>query len=193
MGTVTEEPAGETEEEQDRNLGVLRGFVVELEEQPKQVSQERMRWRIPEDPGRRYTPLVLRDDAGEPIARTGVLIDTLARPTETPANPSADDFELPEIGYVGGVATLTGPIARGFEDGVIEVAGQPVELYAASPRGVMSESSLEVTGPLETNVRFADLQFTKPYKNVAVRLAATQTNLIRNQQATLTVTVSGLQ
>ncbi len=193
MGTVTEEPKGETEEEQDQNLGVLKGFVVEMEEQPKKIREGRMRWMIPLGIGVRYTFLVLRDPDGEEIATCTVPVNIFSPPTETPTNPSADDFELPEIGQAGGVTRLTGPISNGFEEGEIEVAGQSVEILAASPRSVMFESPLDVTGPVDVEVRHADIRFTRPYRNVAVQLAATQTNLIRNQRATLTVTVSGLQ
>ena len=193
IGTVTEEPKGETEEEQSQNLGVLQGFVIEMEEQPKEIRDGEMRWSIPMDIGTRYTNLVLRGTDGRQIATCAVPLDTFSPPSETAGTPSADDFELPEIGHAGGVITLAGPISNGFGDGVITVAGQPAEIFAASPRGVMFESPLDVTGPMDVEVRHAGVAFTRPYRNVAVQLAATQTNLIRNQRATLTVTVSGLQ
>jgi hypothetical protein len=217
-GVVLAEPEGDSEKKRQKSQDRLSGLVVEMEGQRARVSEGRARWSIPAGAG---TVLRLLDSKGKELARTAVpfqpppphefarlpgvmedahgLVQTLkpvpgpgAAPKTPPTPVSPDDFRLPNGGQTGRSVTCDGPFDGDLATTAVSLGGKPVRLLAESPRKLVFESPLSVTGPAVLRLRERDVESSVTYRSLAVALAAPTTQLTRGQTTTLSITVSGL-
>ncbi|HEU4694682.1 MAG TPA: hypothetical protein VFS23_40220, partial [Vicinamibacterales bacterium] len=187
-GVVLAEPAGATPQEQQANLGVLSGLVVELEKQQTKVTERRYEWTIPVVLRMGRATMTLRDAAGRVVSQLPVPIDPQA------ALPGAGTgtVDLPTDIQVGRPATIRTRSDGTLRGKSVEVGSSQAELLAASPRQVVFRVTESPFG--EVPVRYTDNgRITDGrVRAMGVRLSATGTQLVRGQRATLTTTVAGL-
>ncbi len=67
------------------------------------------------------------------------------------------------------------------------------DLIAESPRKAVFTAPTNVTGPIELHLTEGNTRSTGSYRNVGVNLSAPKTNLLKGEQTTLTVQVTGLE
>lgn len=187
-GVVLAEPAGATPQEQQANLGVLSGLVVELEKQQTKVTERRYEWTIPVVLRMGRATMTLRDAAGRVVSQLPVPIDPQA------ALPGAGTgtVDLPTDIQVGRPATIRTRSDGTLRGKSVEVGSSQAELLAASPRQVVFRVTESPFG--DVPVRYTDNgRITDGrVRAMGVRLSATGTQLVRGQRATLTTTVAGL-
>ncbi|MCP5046689.1 MAG: hypothetical protein GY940_05930 [bacterium] len=188
-GTVIAEPTGKTPKKQQKNLGVLNGYVVEIEEvEDKQIPAGKKwdSWVVPAAIGTALH-LVFKDGKGKEVGRTEVPVSP--GPVETiPGN-----FELPTIGQAGKPLRCPGPFDGNLNSTAVRIGGTEAELLAESPRGLVIRPSSDVTGPTEINLQEQGTQLKGKINICAVTLSADKTSLKVGENATLTVTVKGLE
>lgn len=215
-GVVLAEPEGDSEKKRQKSQDRLSGLVVEMEGQRARVSEGRARWSIP---AAAVMVLRLLDPKGKELARTAVpfqplpphefvrlpgvmeggagIVQTLKpvpgpTPKTPPAPASADDFRLPSGGQTGRNITCDGPFDGDLATTAVTLGGRPVRLLAESPRKLVFESPLSVTGAAVLRLRERDVESAVTYRSLGVGLAAPTTQLTRGQTTTLSITVSGL-
>jgi hypothetical protein len=190
-GVVLAEPAGSTPEERSSNLGQLNGFVIGLQGQPSTpVSARRYEWKLPPVIAG-TTALVLRDAAGRATLQTAVPVDPV-RPTR-PTLQGRNDFELPTEGRPDRPVIVRGAFDGTFRDAELRVGSERAELVAASPRRVIFRVPETAAGPVPLRFAYGGAASDGRMRVTAVRLSATNTQLLRGQRATLTVTAVGPQ
>jgi hypothetical protein len=187
-GVVLAEPAGATPQEQQANLGVLTGLVVEMEKQQAKVAERRYEWTVPIVLRMGKATMTLRDADGRVVSQLPVPVDP------QPALPGAGTgtVDLPRDIQVGRPATIRARSDGTLRRKLVEVGSMQADLLAASPRQVVFRVTETPFG--EVPVRYSDNgKVTEGrIRAMGVRLTATGTQLIRGQRATLTTTVTGL-
>jgi hypothetical protein len=187
-GVVLAEPAGATPQEQQTNLGVLTGFVVELEGQQTKVADRRYEWTVPATLRTGRATITLRGADGRVVSQLPAPIDP--QPALPPAGTGTVD--LPSDLQVGRPATIRARSNGSLRGKAVEIGGSQATLLAASPRQVVFRVTENTFGELP--VRYTDDgRMTEGRTRVmGVRLTATGAQMIRGQRATLTTTVTGL-
>lgn len=186
-GTVYVEAVGKTEEDKERNLGVLNGIVVEVEEiKNKQTpaAKKRDSWIIPTAINAMH--LVFKDKDGNKVGRTEVPVYP-----ESPVSSPAE-FQIPEIGQAGNPLHIPGPFDGDFENTGIRIGDFDAETLAESPRGLIILTPHQVTGQTKMTLKERDIERSGKYRSVSVSLAAGELRLKSGQTTELTVTVRGL-
>lgn len=121
------------------------------------------------------------------------------------------NFKLPDMGQQGRLVQITGPFdgvasnttinfraiggAQGSEKKPENVPSGfgLIRPLAESPRKSVFEAPRNFTGPVELILSEGNLETKGQYRNIGVRLTAPKTNLLRDEQTTLTVQVHGLE
>jgi hypothetical protein len=127
----------------------------------------------------------------------------------TPEPKITPRFEIPPLGQQGRPLVITGPFdgnsantmlnwtavrstLQDFEKNTENVSGR-FGLIAESPRQAVFQSPTKVSGPIQITLTEGNTQTTGAYRNVGVNLSAPKTSLMKGEQTTLTVNVSGLE
>lgn len=188
-GVVLAEPAGQTPQEQQANLGTLSGLVVELEGQPTKVASKQYEWTVPATLRIGHAILTLKRPDGRVVSQVPVPIDPQP---PLPGGTGHSDVIFPSDLQIGRPVTIRGRFNGSLHGKTVDVGGSAAELLAASPRQVVFRASQPTFG--EVPIRFTDNGQTTDgmARAMGVRLTATSTQLLKGQRATLTTTVTGL-
>ena len=187
-GTVVAEPAGDTEKKREKNLGMLTGYVLEVEGQSGEVGDGRLTLTLP---GAGPTAaLVLREvRKGKPGREIGRVDLPLLDLPDAPAG-----FQLPTVGQTGRPL-----VVRGRFDGDLARTGLTVGDTAAlplaeSPRVAIFRSPANIVGsaPVTLREQGQDVAWGE-FRNVDVRLSAPRVDLRPGEATTLAAVVSGLE
>jgi hypothetical protein len=188
-GVVLAEPAGQTPQEQQANLGTLSGLVVELEGQQTKVASKQYEWTVPAALRIGRAILTLRRPDGRMVSQVPVPIDPQP---PLPRGTGQTDVALPSDLQVGRPATIRGRFDGSLRGKTVNVGGNAADVLAASPRQVVFRATQPTFG--DVPIRFTDNGQTTDgvTRAMGVRLTATSTQLLKGQRATLTTTVTGL-
>ena len=184
-GTVSVEPAGQTDKEREQNSGRLSGVVVDVADHPVDPKSPWWVRAIPDAPG----PIVVRfrDPRGRPIG------ETKFPPVSAPAAPPpSDSFEIPTFGQGGHPVAVSGPFTGDPSATAVTVDGRDTPFLAQSPRQTLVRLPADVEGPVELRVAEGDTVATAPFRVVGVRLSADKLDLKRGERTALHVEVRGL-
>ena len=188
-GVVVAEPAGATPQEQQANLGVLTGLVVEMEKQPAKVAERRYEWTVPIALRTGRAMMTLRDAGGRAVSQMPVPVDP--QPA-LPPGAGAGTVELPTDIQVGRPATIRARSDGRFAGKTVEVGTGQADLLAVSPRQVVFRVTETPFGEVPVRYTNNGNMTEGRVRAMGVRLNATGTQLVRGQRATLTTTVTGL-
>jgi len=191
-GTVFEEPAGTSETERTRNEDELSGYVVELEKQPSPVDKEQPRWTVPAAVAAAVVPLVLRDKQGREVGRVSVPLQGTTALPAAPAKPSSGEFELPTVAQAGKPVEVRGPFDGRAAETAVTVAGRAARVLAESPRKAVVQTPPGAVGAVDIEVSKGGRKARCTFRSLGVRLSAPKTSLLKGEQTTMTVAVSGL-
>src|SRR6185503_18312907 len=124
----------------------------------------------------------------------------------TPDPKITPNFIIPGFGQSGRTIVLTGPFDGDSSNTKLSIqstgsvsqapgtrSGTDSGVIAESPRQAIFTAPTNVTGPFEITLTEAGKETKGPYRNVGVNLSAPKTNLLKGEQTTLRVEVSGLQ
>ena len=109
------------------------------------------------------------------------------------AGTDPNEMRLPDIGQNGRPAKIKGRFDGKSETTEIKVGGNPVTILAESPHSCIFRSPEQVFGPTELTIKENNVETRAPYRNIGVRLTAPKTNLMKGEQTTVTITVTGLK
>jgi len=149
--------------------------------------------------------LVAINESCSPISQLVFTVPSgpvIANPMPTPTLT----FVVPTMGQTGKPVVITGPfdgdstntgvtfqpVLPDNPNALPATPGTTFPVIAESPRQCVVASPTNVTGPLQVTVNEGGKQTTSPFRNVAVTLSAPKTSLLKGEQTTLTVQVSGL-
>ncbi|MEE9251773.1 MAG: hypothetical protein V3U74_00245 [Thermodesulfobacteriota bacterium] len=192
-GTVVAEPFGENEREWQRNEDELNGYVVEVEKKKTTVSGKILKIAVPVTIAGGVVSLILRDSKGKKLASTMVPVNPTPPAIERPPVPTEDDFHLPTVGQPGRPVEIEGPFDGDFDTTGVEIGGEEVDILAESPRKTVVLSPKDVVGPTTIKLTEGDVTVSGTMHNLRVRLSAPKTKLLRGEETTLGVNVSGLE
>jgi len=188
-GTVITEPKGNTKDEQAKNQDSLNGYVVEVANQETPPQQkEGSKWVIP--PVAQFIPVVLKNREGKVVARTEVPVGTVVNPKP---NGNQGNYSIPPFAQAGRPVSVAGPFDGDFNNTSVNLGNNTAQFLAESPRKVVVRSPVNVIGPATIEVNEQNKVVARcHYQSIGVKLAAGKLNLIRGEQTTVTVTLSGL-
>ncbi|MEP6568353.1 MAG: discoidin domain-containing protein [Acidobacteriota bacterium] len=192
-GTVITEPKGTTKDEQAKNEDSLNGFVVEVAKQDTPTQQQGSKWVIP--PMAQFIPVVLKNRNGEVVARTQVPVNqgTVVKPRSNGELPQQGSYSMPPFGQAGRPISVAGPFDGDFNNTAVNLGNNTAQFLAESPRKVVVRSPANLIGPSTIEINEQNKVVARcHYQSIGVRLAAGKLNLIRGEQTTVTVTLSGL-
>jgi hypothetical protein len=191
-GVVLAEPAGQSADERQDNLGELNGLVVESQGERQAVGGGRYRWSVPAALRSGRWLVTLRAANGRIVSRAEVPVDGVRAPVVS-GGGDPEPFELPNDGQAGQPAVIRGTF-EGTLDGVaVTVGDSSAPLLAASPRRVVFTTPGGRSGNVPLRITANGMVAEGTMRVIVVQLSATNTELARGQTATLTARVSGLQ
>jgi hypothetical protein len=188
-GVVLADPAGATPQEQEANLGLLAGFVVELEGQQTKVASRQYEWTVPAALRTGRAMLVLRSPDGRVASQVPVPIDPQP---PLPPGPVTTGVTLPTDIQIGRPASIRGRSDGRLPGKAVDVGGTMADLLASSPRQVVFRVTQPTFGELPIRFTNNGSMTEGRIRVLGVRLVATNEQLVRGQRSTLTTTVSGL-
>ncbi len=186
-GTVYLDPFGKTPDERDRNTTSLKQYqITALGSGPMPVGTYTpdlpFLSHIYGDAAKDlYLNLLYNDD---PVMR--VII-----PSRSPSFTHPQNFLVPNGGSSGGFFTIIGPF-NGFPDGSITIGGEKLPILTESPHGIVVWDRTEFTGSTKIDVDEHGRTGECTFRNVGVRVSATNLILKRGQHAEVHVTFTGL-
>jgi hypothetical protein len=188
-GTVITEPKGNTRDEQAKNEDSLNGYVVEVAKQETPTQEkEGSKWVIP--PIAQFIPVVLKNQEGKVVGRAEVPLGTVVKPKP---NGDQGNYSTPPFGQAGRPISVAGPFDGDFNNTAVNLGNNTAQFLAESPRKVVVRSPANVVGPATIEVNEQGKVVARcNYQSIGVKLAAGKLNLIRGEQTTVTVTLSGL-
>ncbi len=166
-GTVIAEPRGQDQEELHRNADELNRYLIGIGNDRTSVVERVIKWTVPAILSHKPANLVLRDKNGEEVARTQIPLQ-IPPNVEKPAISSPESYQFPVIGQAGKPISITGPFDGNFDTTVIKIAGREARLIAESPRKLVFESSKEVVGPTEIELKEGNLITKRKFNNLRV-------------------------
>lgn len=188
-GTIFAEADGRDQREQTRNLGELRGYVIEVEKQKTAASSSSpatgtpFTLAIPASGA--TTNLILRDKDGDEVARRTLPI---MRQLPVPAT-----IDIPKLGQQGSPLAIGGPFDGDFKNTTVKVGGEDLQKLAESPRQIVAHNTTSHVGVSKCEVTEGSQTATGEIRTLGIALSAPKLDLLKGEQTTLTVTVSGLE
>jgi hypothetical protein len=202
-GTVIVEPWGKTDDEKSRNWAELARLVLEIDlgqdeelldllvmeidtlvrEEEQGVFRGVFRLTLPAGDG---ILLLLKDQPDNTIASAEVAVNPTA-----PSTPS--NWSNPPVSQTGRPVRIPGP---NDVDALTEVTigGENADILAQSPRNIVAKTPQGVLGKTEIEVRKGgETVHRGQIRAIGTRISADKTTLEPEEQATLTVTVRGLE
>jgi uncharacterized repeat protein (TIGR01451 family) len=187
-GTIYAEPTGKDERELARNLTALRRYVIEWDKQrtPAAMSAPSsgtpFTFAIPS--GATTTRLILRDNDGDEVARHDLQVASRL--------PASAAFEIPKLAEKGNPITIRGPFDGNFSSSTVRIGGETLPKLAESPRKIVAHNTTAQLGPSTCELTEGTQTASGNIRTVGIALSAPRLNLLRGEQTTVTVTVTGL-
>ncbi|HME57713.1 MAG TPA: hypothetical protein VKF63_05200 [Terracidiphilus sp.] len=188
-GTVFTNPSGKNAKQQAKNADELNGYVVEVQNQKTQVSKKVLEWTVPTGAAGATAFLILRNSAGNEVARTSVPV--LPARTDMPATSGTSGFHLPSVSQANRPMNIAGPFDGKSATTSVTIGGKPAQVLAESPRKIAVQSPSDV-GLLPVHVQKGDAVADGTVRNLGMHLSATSSKLLKDDKATLTLKASGL-
>ena len=188
-GTVFTHPSGKNAKQQAKNADELNGYVVEVQDQKTQVSKKVLEWTVPAGAAGGTAFLILRNSAGNEVARTSVPV--LPTRTDMPATTGTSGFHLPSVSQANRPMNIAGPFDGKSATTAVTIGGKPAQVLAESPRKIAVQSPRDV-GLLPVHVQKGDAMADGTVRNLGMNLSATNAKLLKDEKATLTLKASGL-
>jgi hypothetical protein len=212
-GTVVVEPKGNTTDEWTQNKSVLDGYVIDLAGTKVPSNSTMFRWTpptptsagqvvqyqlkvfevLPNQTPRSISGAVITPNPKITSALPSRAVVTPDPKITTPSTQVAPLFLLPQIGQAGRPIEIIGRFDGNAENTKLRIGDQEVTLIAESPRKSVFRSPPNVTGPVEMTLSEMNTQARGTYRSVGVNLSAPKTNLLKGEQTTLKIELSGLQ
>ncbi len=191
-GTVMAEPAGQTADERRKNGDELNGYVVELGDRKVTTSEKQFQWMVPADATTGLVQLILRNNGKREIGKTAVPVSQFSQAAEGWPTGTGQDFFLPHAAQAGRPIQISGRFDGKWNTTRLQIGGQEARILAESPRKIVGENPQERVGQIEIEVREGSRITRGKLHNLGVRLSSPKLNLIRGEQTTLMIEVTGL-
>ncbi len=221
-GTVIAEPAGANDAERRRNGDELSGYVVDIDGRKIKIGALArgaalaggaaggfaiIKSSVDQAQHSAYVAFrgqIERPRAIDLLAENGSSIGHTAIPAVTMRDTplGSGDISVPALAQAGRPLEITGPFdgdasntkVSAVPSGAAAGNAQEATVLAESPRQTVVWSPRETTGRIDISVAEAGRRpVVRTVSNVGVNLTAPKTTLLRGEQTTITVTVSGLQ
>ncbi len=191
--TVFAQPAPGDEAARAENLKALSGHRVIVGGSPPTPPEAWGKWTIPPQFSR--ITVTLQEGGGEKIARHELTLGQAAPRPEGEEN--ALDFLPPAVILAGRPLVIPGAFDGDFATTRLTVNGQPVILYAESPRRLVTAPAPpgreRETGSSTLNLNEGGREQSEKTRTIRVELDAPKLDLRSGETTVMTVTVSGLK
>ncbi len=182
-GTVIAEPSGNTIEERNNNSDELKGYVVELKAEEKQLIETKVItgklqgvW-IHKALAGWIAKMILTNSKGEKVGITDIPVQDSPPAIEYSTPPMSQDFRLPNIGQPGKPVEINGPFDGNFDTTVVKIGGKGSEVLAESPRKVVALSPKDIMGSTKIEVIERGVVSKGEFNNVDVKLTTPKKSL----------------
>lgn len=191
-GTVLCEPKGKNEKQIEKNGNVLNGYVVELEDKKETVEKKKMNWEIPATITGGIVPLVLKDLKGKEIGKAEIPANNSPRHVDIPEIPGEGDYSFPPYSQTGQTGRIPGYYDGLFDNTNLEIDDEAVILLAESPGNLYFETPSNLSGPADIVLREGSVTVQDRMHILDLNMTADKLNLMKGEQATVTLEVRGL-
>ncbi len=185
-GTVSVLPAGGNERERLQNAEALNNHVIDLAGQEVRAGSQRFKWSVPISASYAPVPLLLKDSDRREIAREELSVGSrLLTPPES--------FDYPSLIEQGRPFEIRGPFDGDFANTKLTINGVELAPLAESQGKVIARHTTNSPGVAALKCDELGVVSEGQVRILAVRLGADKLKLLRGEQTTLRITVSGLK
>lgn len=186
-GTIIIETSDKDDAESTARTDELRNYVVEFDGQKIPASEKTFELELPAAPAQRMMRVVLRDGEDNAIAQAEVSFvpQELPRPSKT---------EFPSYGQKGGLIEIScscdGVIAA---SDYVKVGGKDILILSESPRKKVALNTSDSQDATQIEVGERGQITSGEMSILDIKLAMGKQNLLRGEQTTLVLEVTGLE
>jgi len=151
----------------------------------------------------------IKTDLGRLVFGTDIPVDEISERSLSSLRPHSVEnhiYQLPTIGQQGQPIVITGPFDGNSSNTMFKwcinltpacgrnpSTGGVIAPLAESPRKLVFAAPINVTGPIEVQLKEGNTETKGTYRNVGVNLTAPKTSLMKGESTELHVEVNGLQ
>ncbi|MCK5838847.1 MAG: hypothetical protein KAG99_03315, partial [Bacteroidales bacterium] len=175
-----------------KNKNVLNGNIIEMAGEETTVEEGKAIWKLPEIVKDGIVHLLLKDIKGNVIGDAAIPVHTEPR---TPVVTEVIDksyFKIPDYIRAGDPAVITGVFDGDFSTSGIKINGVEPKILAESPVGVFFETPVNIDGLVDIELTEGEFTVESQTNVVDLELLADRLTLTSGGQATVTITVTGL-
>jgi hypothetical protein len=183
-GTLSAEPAGKKEKDRDKNMDLLKGYIIDINNQKTAVAEEWGTWTIPDTD---ELSIILRDQQGNVAAKTEVpVID------EAPSLQS-EEFTCPIYAQAGRPFIFGGKFNGDFSDTQVRMNEKEVDKLAESSRQAVVLSPMDQIGTTTVDLDEGDSNAEFECRNILVEPSIGKSKLKKGETTELVVIIRGLE
>lgn len=189
-GTVISEAAGKNEKELTRNSALLEGMVVDVQGSAKKGSGA-FGFAVPATTSTPL-PLALRNASGKSLS-TFKLPVYAGWPVATPiTSPGPQDFCIPPIAQTGNLFPIAGSFDGKSASTALKLGSEGCTILAESPRTSIAVVPRASIGAQTAELKEMGFTAVAPVHCLKVTLSTPSSTLLKGQQSTISVRVTGL-
>jgi cell division protein FtsN len=156
-------PGGVTEDEMNRNVGILSGYIIETSFFKIPASQKSIKINVPRNSAGTEMKFTLRDASMKVLDSASVPISLSAPAHGTGESPTPYDYQCPLVGQAGRTVEIKGPFDGDFATTDFKIGNKKANVIAESPRKLVFESPTDVIGSVEVVLVERDVEVRRPF------------------------------
>lgn len=191
-GTVISDPKGKNDRQVIKNKNVLNGYVIEMAGEETPVEEGKAKWKFPEIVKDGIAHLLLKDIKGNVIGDVAIPVHPEPRIQVVTEVIDESYFKIPDYIRAGDPAVITGVFDGDFSTSRIKINDVEPKILAESPVGIFFETPENIDGPVDIELTEGEFTVKSQTNVVGLELSADKLTLTSGGQATVTITVTGL-
>jgi hypothetical protein len=183
-GTLSAVQSGKKEKDRAKNMDILKGYIIDIDNQKTAVVEEWGTWTIPDTD---ELSIILRDQQGNVAAKTEVPVNDEA-PSLQP-----EEFTCPIYAQAGRPFIFGGKFNGDFSDTQVRMNEKEVDKLAESSRQMVVLSPMDQIGTTTVNLDEGDGNAEFKIRNILLEPSIGKSKLKKGETTELVVIIRGLE
>ncbi|MEM7101860.1 MAG: hypothetical protein AAF502_01940 [Bacteroidota bacterium] len=189
-GTVKVQPEGKNDRQVAKNSAALNGYVIEIENQQRK-GPGKATWAIPAGAyGTAVTYLLLKDRNGNTVGRQSI---PLQPEGFNSGHFTENGFNIPDHFQTTSPVEISGRFDGEIDNTTVDFNGETGQILAESQTSAFVDVPERIEGPVEVTITENGETVSGTSNIIDLSLAADQLSLQSGENATITMTVTGME